>query len=154
MSKPWKAISSIITVVVFLVLIAVAAVLYSGNPEQKVKMEQNFFWRNTKIAMDYIWIALQGVTDIGLGKESDSGGQVSSETEITETAETGFLKKIGSSIREEWDQGSEKELNAALPINSDKVWQWRKTAAGAEIIFKDKNGEEHKVSLPFKFLAE
>ncbi|MCX6794631.1 MAG: hypothetical protein NTY31_01360 [Candidatus Falkowbacteria bacterium] len=154
MSKPWKAISSIITVVIFLVLIAVTAVLYSGSPEQKVKMEQNFFWRNTKIAMDYVWIALQGVTDIGLGKESDNSGQVSSETEMAKTAETGFFKKIGSSIREEWDSGGEKELSVAPPINSDKVWQWRKNASGAEIIFRDKNGEEHKVSLPFKFLAE
>ncbi|MDP2944036.1 MAG: hypothetical protein Q8N57_00455 [bacterium] len=154
MSKPWKAISSIITVVIFLVLIAVTAVLYSGSPEQKVKMEQNFFWRNTKIAMDYVWIALQGVTDIGLGKKFDSSGQASLEAETVETNETGFFKKIGSSIREEWDSGGEKELSAAAPINSDKVWQWRKNASGAEIIFRDKNGEEHKVSLPFKFLAE
>lgn len=43
MAKPLSALGSIITVVVFLALIAVATVLYGGNQEQKVRMEQNFF---------------------------------------------------------------------------------------------------------------
>jgi len=154
MAKPWKAISSIITVVVFLALIAVATVLYSGDPEQKIKMEQNFFWHNTKIAIDSVWLALQGLTDIGLGKEDENSNQAASAVEPVKTAESGFFKKINSAIQEEWNKENETELSAAGRINWDKAWEWRKNASGAEIIFKDKNGEEHKVGLPFKFLAE
>jgi len=151
MAKPSKALSSLIIVVVFLALIAVATVLYSGGPDQKVRLEQNFLARNTKLAMDYAWVALQGATDIGLGKEHKNNEIVSSAAEIDQTPETGLFKKISVSIREEWDKEGGRKLGPASEIDLSRIWQWQKTAFGAEIIFKGKNGEEHKIGLPFKF---
>lgn len=115
MAKPGNAISSIITVVIFLALTAVATVLYSGNAEQKVKMEQNFFGRNAKLAMDYTWIALQGITDISLGKKYEKPGQASSATEIETTDEDGFFKKIVTAIRKEWEKNN-RERKTVLPF--------------------------------------
>lgn len=154
MAKPLSAIGSIVTIVIFFALIAVSTILYSGDPEQKVKVEQNFFWRNAKAAMDSVWIAAQGIADIGLGKEYDNG-QASTTADIVQVAEdTGSLKQIGADIKDEWNKEGGIKLDAATEVNLKKVWEWRKNASGAEIIFKDKDGEEHAVALPFKFLAE
>ncbi len=152
MAKPFSALSSIITIVVFFALIAVATILYSGDPEQKVRVEQNFFWRNAKVAMDSVWIAVQGMADIGLGKNYEN--QASTTPIVQAVEEAGTFQQIGADIKEEWDKDGGIKLNAATDVNLDKVWEWRQNADGAEVVFKDKDGEEHIVSLPFKFLAK
>jgi len=152
MAKPFSALSSIVTVVVFFALIAVATILYSGNPEQKVRVEQNFFWRNAKVAMDSVWIAVQGVADIGMGKSYE--GQASTTPIVQAVEEAGTFQQIGADIKEEWNKDGGIKLDTVSEVNLDKIWEWRKNAAGAEVVFKDKDGEEHIVSLPFKFLAE
>lgn len=119
MAKPFSAVGSIITIVVFFALIAVSTVIYSGDPEQKIRVEENFFWRNGKVALDYVWLGIQGVADISLGKEP-----ASTTGEIVETAtETGIFDKLGADIREEWNNGGETAINSATSINFDKVWQ-------------------------------
>jgi len=152
MAKPFSALSSIVTIVVFFALIAVATILYSGDPEQKERVEQNFFWRNAKVAMDSAWIAVQGITDIGMGKSYED--QASTTAVVKAVEEVGTFQQIGADIKEEWDKDGGLKLDAATEVNLDKVWEWRKNAVGAEIVFKDKDGDEHIVSLPFKFLAE
>jgi hypothetical protein len=150
MAKPFSAIGSIITIVVFFALIAVSTVIYSGDPEQKVRVEENFFWRNGKAALDYVWLGIQGITDISLGQEA-----ADKTAEITEMAtETGVFDKLRTDIQEEWNKDGGAAVNSASSLNIDKVWEWRRNESGAEVIFKDKDGEEHVVSLPFKFLAE
>jgi hypothetical protein len=150
MAKPFSAIGSIITIVVFFALIAVSTVIYSGDPEQKVRVEENFFWRNGKAALDYVWLGIQGVADIGLGKEP-----VGQPAAIIETAaETGIFNKLGADIQEEWSRDEEAAIDSATSLNIDQVWEWRRHESGAEIVFKDKDGVEHAVNLPFKFLAE
>ena len=152
MSKPFSALSSIVTIVVFFALIAVATVIYSGDPEQKARVEQNFFWRNAKVAMDSVWIAVQGIADIGIGKSYT--GQASTAPIVQATEEAGTFQQIGADIKDEWNKDGGMKLDAVSEVNLDKFWEWRKNADGAEVVFKDKDGEEHIVSLPFKFLAE
>lgn len=152
MAKSFSALRSIVTIVVFFALIAVATILYSGDPEQKVRVEQNFFWRNAKVAMDSAWIAVQGIADIGMGKSYEN--QASTTAVVKTVEEVGAFQQIGADIKEEWDKDGGLKLDSVAEVNLNKVWEWRKNAAGAEIVFKDKDGEEHIVSLPFKFLAE
>ncbi|MFA6194915.1 MAG: hypothetical protein WC719_04240 [Patescibacteria group bacterium] len=152
MAKPFSALSSIVTIVVFFALIAVAAILYGGNSEQKARVEQNFFWRNAKVAMDSVWIAVQGVADMGMGKSYE--GQASTTPIVQATEEVGTFQQIGADIKDEWNKDGGIKLETVSEVNLDKIWEWRKNAAGAEVVFKDKDGEEHIVSLPFKFLAE
>jgi hypothetical protein len=120
MAKPFSAIGSIITIVVFFALIAVSTVIYSGDPEQKVRVEESFFWRNGKAALDYVWLGIQGITDVSLGKES-----ANKTAEITETAvETGVFDKLSTDIKEEWNKDGGTAVNSASSLNIDKVWEW------------------------------
>jgi|GEM_PF-2520480 len=153
MAKPVKALGSIITIVIFFALIAVSTVLYSGDPEQQVKMEQNFFWRNAKIAVDSMWIAVQEIADIGLGKDTGGNTQNSDLPADTAVNDMGMVEKISSDIKDEWNKDGGVSLDSVSSDNLNRFIEWRRTDMGAEIIFKDKNGDERQVALPFKFLA-
>lgn len=122
MAKPLSALGSIITVVVFLALIAVATVLYGGNQEQKVRMEQNFFWRNAKLALDYVFVGIQGVTDISLGKEY--ANQASSTIGAETTEKVGIFKQIGEDIKAEWENGDSAQPSPDSKITLDKIREW------------------------------
>ena len=154
MVRPVKALGSVITIVIFFVLIAVSTVLYGGDPEQKVKMEQNFFWRNAKAALDSIGIAIQGIADIGLGKDYGRDTQNSEAAMATTANDSGFFQRVGADIKEEWNKDGDVRLDSVSTVNLNKVWRWQATDSGADIIFRDKNGEDHIISLPFKFLAQ
>ena len=124
MVKPLKAIGSIITVVVFLALAAIATVLYSGDPQQQVRMENNFFLRNTKLAMDYLFVGAQGIVDIGAGKEH-AGSAASSTVEIETGANTNAWKKLGEDIKTEWENSDSVELGQVSEQNISRFQEWK-----------------------------
>ena len=124
MVKPLKAIGSIITVVVFLALAAIATVLYSGDQTQQVRMENNFFLRNTKLAMDYLFVGAQGIVDIGSGKEY-SGLAASSTAEIETGANTNAWKKLGEDIKTEWENSDSVELGQVSEENISRFQEWK-----------------------------
>lgn len=151
MLKPSNAIGGIVTLVIFFALIAVSTVIYSGDPEQKVRVEQNFFWRNAKVAVDSVWIAVQGIADIGLGKDVSQPSTTASVAQAVQ--ESGALEEVGTAIKEEWEKDGGAGIGDIAEPKLEKFWEWRRTASGAEVVFKDKEGGEHIVSLPFSFLA-
>jgi len=92
----------------------------------------------------------------------------SKDSEIGTAASPSFWAAAWQKIKAEWKE-ADSEVNSEA--NSDDVspdnrgadsnaasstiggLSWQKTDAGAEIIFKSKNGEESKLALPFKFLS-
>lgn len=168
MSQVRDSAMSLVTLVVFLVLMAIALVLYGGNEEQKAKMENNVLWQKAKIAVDYS-LAL-GSKLIGTSSEqnNDSGTLINDidnqVTSITPTgnngadSEPGFWSGLGDKIKNEWQKDipttesglTDVDQNVGSSLNID----WQKTENGAEIILKTKNGTEYKLPLPFKFFSQ
>ena len=136
MSKPLTTIGGLVTAVIFLALIAVSTVVYNTSPEGQARIEGSVFWRQAKVAMDTMWGYLKGDTS----------------TVVAQQVATAQVQDTNSDIKAEWDKVGQIEIPKV--INMDKVWEWRKNENGAEIIFKDKSGNEYKVPLPFKFLAQ
>ncbi|MFA5184850.1 MAG: hypothetical protein WC456_05020 [Patescibacteria group bacterium] len=163
MSTKRQSLFSLLYVVVFLVLIAIAAVLYGSGQEEKAKREQNFFWQKVFSAWDAAKPVLQNVVDFGLGKESSNTIAAPAVSEIASTAgddaaETpGFWSKMAAGIKAEWQKSdsdvSDPAMSTVLDEAGPQLLRWEKTATGAAIILQTKNGSEHKLPLPFKFLS-
>ncbi len=162
MSLERNSLASLLTLVAFLVLIAMAAVLYGGSKEQQAQMEQNFFWQKTFLVFETAKAALQGLVDLSLGtKTSENGPAASGEASGSDLALNLALKQSAPSgdwwsglwnkIKEEWNKSdTDTSLTATA---EDSPLRWEKTETGAEIVWQAKNGEEYKLSLPFQFLS-
>lgn len=165
MAKLRRSLTSILIVVAFLVLTAIATVLYGGSEEQKVKMEQNFFYQKARLVFDYFWVAAQGLIDIGLNKEGGNRiiGEYAENSNVDSELESGFWSRMGVKIKEAWEKsagtGQDDSFrdfdfnNFDLSLPDRRFLDWQKTETGAELIFKKKSGEEYKLPLPFKFLS-
>lgn len=150
MSSARNSITSLVTVVVFLVLIAITATLYNGDQEQKTKLEQNFFWQKTVVIFN-------GALAFLTAPESSSPVETALLIANPQGTE-GFWSLAKDKIKEEWDKSDAENLKTEKNISLDSIGQdnfldWQKTATGAELIFREKSGAEHKLLLPFKFLS-
>lgn len=171
MFSPRNSLASLLMIVIFLVLIAIAASSYGSNQDQKTEMEKNFFWQKTFSIIDMAKTAVQGLVDFGLGQKKDETvndltkvvnyDNAAAVAAVAIPAVTGSDKDGGfwsgaiSQIKEEWQRGNDEivpETNQTT--TGEKFLDWQKTATGADIIFREKSGAEHKLPLPFKFLSE
>lgn len=163
---------SVLFLIVFLFLASLAARIYSSDAEQKAKMEENFFWKNTFVAVDAVVPLAKNFFDFILAKDTSSGryNASSSATEISakisEEAVNNVVNQTGKSllvrVREEWEKSEALENETASsslatgtsPTSLSDYLAWQKNASGAELVWRAKNGEEYKLSLPFKFFGE
>lgn len=72
--------------------------------------------------MDYVFVGIQGVTDISLGKEYNS--QASSTIGAETTEKVGIFRQIGADIKAEWENGDSAQLSPELKTNLDKIREW------------------------------
>jgi hypothetical protein len=161
-----RSLSSFFVIVGFLVLTALASILYGGNTTQQEKMKQNIFWQGGRYVADTLLGAVAGVGNIGQNKNLAASQTIKDEAaqadlnnvsfsnlsnNLTNDNGTGanFWSNFKARLAQEWpDSQTTAETTAgAWPL------KWQKTATGAEIIFTSKSGQEHKLSLPFKFLS-
>jgi len=171
MFSPRNSLASLLMIVIFLVLIAIAASSYGGNQDQKTEMERNFFWQKTFSVIDMAKAAVQGLVDFGLGQKKDETvndlvkvvnyDNAAAVAAVAIPAVTGSDKDGGfwsgmiSQIKEEWQKGNDEIAPESNQTTAgEKFLDWQKTATGADLIFREKNGAEHKLPLPFKFLSE
>ncbi len=168
MSQIRQSAMSLVTIVIFLVLMVIALVLYGGNAEQKAKMEKNIWWQKARFAVDYILLAgsnLIGTSSVKNTDEETLFHNINKQMADIESAkgmegrgEEGAWSDLANKIRSEWEKDTATtevglgmaEENAKSLIN----FAWQKTESGAEIIFSTRNGSEHKFPLPFKFLSK
>lgn len=157
------SLNSMIKIVVFLVLTAIAAVLYGGSEEQKAKMEQNFFYQKARAISDTIIGVAGSLVAINLHKNTgpvvrevgDLSANALSSSLSSSDMGIGFWKKMANNIREEWDSGEKDfriDYSGVREINPNDFFSWQKTENGIEIIYRAKSGEEYKLPLPFSFL--
>jgi hypothetical protein len=158
MSQTRDSINSIIITVVFLVLTAIATVLYGGSAEQKTAMNNNWLWRQTRTAFDAGLSFLVGVGNLGNKNSSSTPAEV--DQTAAAAAEPGFWSRISTNLQDAWQKSetastSDQSLASPQPLESGgSSFAWQKNAQGAEIIFTAKSGREYKLPLPFKFLSQ
>lgn len=133
-----RSLSTFLVVVGFLVLTALAAVLYGGSTAQQEKMKQNVFWQGSRQVVDNFWLVAAG-----LGKAGSDRGEEKVDSQAIEAPEEGNLW-----LNFQTRLAQERSANEIPP-----VIRWQKTETGAEIIFRSESGQEHKLRLPFKFLS-
>lgn len=161
-----RSLSSFLVIVGFLVLTALALILYGGTTTQQEKMKQNIFWQGGRYVADTLLGAVAGAGNIGQNKNlavsqtiKDEAAQVDPNNISLDRLSSDATNNNGLSgnFWSDWKM----RLTQAWPDNSTTAeptagaWplKWQKTDTGAEIIFTSKSGQEHKLSLPFKFLS-
>lgn len=200
MLKLRRSLWSLLTVVVFLGLAALASVNYNSSSEQKQALEENAWYQKGKkmfiallasatfladanlnknigwgqkikdraLKLDYqkfsektkLFFGASSSPELLEGQKSSSDNQVLAEiTETEETAEietnssassTSLIAEIGQRLETELKSQSVDEVNTDLSNFLD----YQRTATGADLILKFKNGQEYRLGLPFKFLGQ
>ncbi len=144
-----RSVKSFILVVGFLILTAVAAVIYGGDEARKQNMQNSVFWQKTQSALSAVW-----ALGTGLGNNNDVGTALK-EKVATETP--GFWADLKARFQTEWQKVDTSKLNSedikAAATASDKFLSWERNENGVTLIFRLKSGEEYKLNLPFKFLG-
>ena len=152
MSQTRDSITSFVIVIIFLVLTAIATVLYGGSPEQKARLDNNFFWQKTRVAFDTAWGVLLAISNPEAGK----GGSPDAAAAASQGAApaVNWWDNLAASLKEAWRESGKASTTALAAVDDGSTLDWRKMAEGAEIVFKAKSGREYILSLPFKFLSQ
>jgi len=165
MASAARSLSSFLVVVGFLVLTALAAILYGGNAAQQEKMKQNIFWQGARYVSDAALSAITGASSLSWSQNTAVGQKITetaSQADLNELSLAGLKNNIPSDISGNNDLWSSWKERLAREWPNDNTGQnnleaggikWERMATGAEIIYTSKSGEEHKLPLPFKFLG-
>jgi hypothetical protein len=178
MSKTKESLTSLLTIVAFLALTAIAAVLYGGNTEQKAQMENNFFWQKTRWALDLAFAIVpafinpQSNQDQNAGSSRNASGDYpynpGSEFAVPDSS-GGFWSDLVARLKAEWAKGVaegtktdfnnsgstdfQNNLDVGRGAAGIRFFDWQKTEAGTEIIFRRQNGQEYKLLIPFRLFG-
>ena len=119
MAKLSRSLSSFLIVVGFLVLTALAAILYGGSKVQQEKMKQNFLWRGARYTTDTLW-------GIAVGKDNpelDNNPNVNQKIK-NEASQSGLddvsLKEVSAKMKSE--QITSRNFWANLKERLTKGW--------------------------------
>jgi hypothetical protein len=169
MANLFKPIKSFLTVVIFLVLIAVVAVVYGGGEAQQARMEDNIFYQKSRLALDTIWGSAQGLAGLNLNKNLGVGDDLADQIRLgvenngladglapvvsseTSSAWSGLFNKIKTA----WQESESEMSNTAVfsgetiaanpsPIFIDQ------TDTGHQLVLQAKSGKEYRINWPFK----
>lgn len=166
-----NSLATLLILVAFLVLIAIAATLYGSNDQKKAELNQNVLWRQARTVTDwgiaYFTGADQKNTSSGENSSvsASSGlefGTASQNNEISQSSELASPDASSSSwstvladLKAAFDRAKDNPEKTNIASNSwSNFISWEKTATGADLIFKSKEEEGYRLSLPFKFLAK
>ncbi|MFA5023654.1 MAG: hypothetical protein WC523_01685 [Patescibacteria group bacterium] len=81
---------------------------------------------------------------------SDETPTEATNAEISSETKNSFWSGLSNQLKKEWQGSSSDEVNTDF----NDFLSYQKTATGAEMIFRLKNGQEYKLPLPFKFLSK
>jgi hypothetical protein len=161
-----KIIGSLLTVVAFLVLASLAAVFYSADQTKQEEITNSPLVENTKTALSTLVGTSVGVSqsmaDVNLQKNIGLGKTMVDVVSRVDWKGMAFGTSTDSSISTSsiMNITGDKDnvlSNLSQSIDNEnpfvtKFVDYQKTENGAEIIFRSKTGEEHKLPLPFSFL--
>lgn len=97
-----RSLRSVLTLTVFLALIALSGVLYGGNEEKRAELEQNPAWQKTGETISGALGVVQIFTNFSMGKRTET---VRAEHDYPEEAAESWWEKTRASLKREWDEG-------------------------------------------------
>jgi hypothetical protein len=150
-----RPIKSVLTVVIFLVLVAVATILYGGDEAQRAERQQSLVYKQVNLVLGTIFGVAQGLVDLGLEEPVDGEfvEDMLADAEVSVAEEDGFWSRLIEKIKTEWENSAETEEINYDSDNPSAYLDWQKTDDGGEIILRRKDGREHKLLLPFRSLG-
>lgn len=149
-----KTLWSILLVVFFMALAALATFYYNTDTKQQEKMSNNDLVKTAKVTIETLLGASEKVGEtnakknIGFGKVMTDWINRVEWQRILEGGDGPLLKNEASTIVEQTTITKDTFKNM---MNQD-LFSYQKTEAGAEVIVRPKNSKEYKLPLPFKFL--
>ena len=187
MSKTKESLLSLLTVVAFLALTAIAVALLGGNSEQKAKVENNFLWQKARWALEFAFAFAPAVISPdnradGAATETSSEFSDPYNLDLAPVADAvstdGFWSGLVENLKSAWSQGAAEDgiesavsdfgtsdsaglsdLRSKLEegstaVAAGKIFDWQPSEGGTDFIFRRKNGDEYKISLPFRFFSK
>ncbi len=114
-----NSLASLLLIVMFLVLISVATILYSGDNQKKADLEQNFIWRQTRLAADWGLAFLTGISQGGLDQDvkrllAESDQPLGQAEDIQESKNS-----EGTGNSEEADNSETSSTSSAVIVNNE-----------------------------------
>jgi len=157
------SISSILTIVIFLVLAVMASVMYSGDESKKAEMEESILYQKTQMIFNTVFSAAKGLAEVNLDKNIGFGKKIKDQiaeldlqnvnwsefdenNQIADKTSENYWSALVSRFKDEWQESSQ-ELDQN---NLQKVFDWQSTERGAEVLLNLAD-KEYKVILPFRF---
>jgi hypothetical protein len=152
MAKLNKTLSSIVLLVAFLAVTAIATIMYGGSADDKAKMEQNFFYQKTNLVLSYAWVAAKSLIGLNLNKNVGINQSAQDDLAVTsndlQDVQPDFLSRTAAKIQAEWEKGDSENLDSGANIG--ELIKYQETENGGELILKPKSGVEYKIPLSFK----
>lgn len=148
---------SIVTVIVFLALAAIASYLYSGSPDKSADIDESRLWQkisNSWEAAKYKGFFMGGSSEFNTDNDSAGSSNLS------------WLDRwegLKDRFRKEWEQSGQKEdftyqagqidlgPEAEAALENLRSFHWQTKASGLEIFFNAPSGREFRLEIPYKF---
>jgi len=153
--------SSILTVVIFLVLTAIASIIYSGDAENRSAMEDNGLYIKSQMVIGTVFSVAQKLAEFNLDRNIGFGEKIKNHiseldleninlSDSDKIFSQGYWSKLLYRLVEEWkNDGEETDQN-----NFGELFSWQKTSGGREILLILEN-KEYRLILPsFDFLSQ
>lgn len=170
MASLFKPIKSFLTIVVFLVLTAIVAVVYGGSETQQARMENNFFYQKSRLVLDTIWTTAQGLAGLNLNKNLGYGDNLINqiktgvENNPVSSEDTSVWSGLFSKIKTAWQNSGSNNENNSLDFNNlpdlaapaERITAnpatifIDKTDLGSQLVLQSKSGKDYRINLPFK----
>jgi len=179
MSNTKESVTSLLVIIAFLALTAIAAVLYGGSQDQQSQLQNNWLWQKARWALDTAWSAVPGIINSPDQSQNAVAGPTASGgsypynpgADVATTVQTnGFWSGIMAKLQAEWDKsvtagtktdfGNSNSVNVASGSNVSggfsagaRFFDWQRTDTGAEITFRWQNVGAFTLPLPFKVFS-
>jgi hypothetical protein len=142
-----NSLSSLVLVVAFLALTAIAMVLHAENTKQgNMTNDSNLLLPKISYALSNTWSFVLPLLDFGV-KKYDTG-----TVEYSEDPSFSMSDKI----KGEWakSDAAGAGTNSGLELDNDfsDFLEWQRTETGALILLRPGEGKEYVLPLPFSFL--
>ena len=112
-----QSVKSFLTVVAFLVLTAIAIVVYSGNEEQRAELNNNNLYQKTRQVLVAAWSTVQGLTSWNLSHDLGSGNDLIDR--VKDEAQSQGIENDATAWTNLWSSAKDSWNNRKQDINNN-----------------------------------
>lgn len=143
---------SLLTLVVFLVLTAIASYLYSGPPGQKMELDDNRLWSKLSDSWRAVSQIGQSPADDRVPDTSGQQAGYDSSQSLWANVKARFWTEWESSAASDnyWAGSPDLEANLALTADKIKGFDWRAKVSGFELLIALPGDRQIRLRIPYK----